>query len=1034
MSRDGGRAERRTASARRHVLTKNEVRAELNEVAARLERELFKTGGGSDRQTYNRWIKEIETYISQHHPSARYAWIAKTVLSDASRDLLERRPIRGAATYLPPMTFTPAASSRTHNGFLFAATLDRIDAIFRERVVEQAKGRSKDLETWAGLAFWSAISRSQLAMPAQLDALRDWLCEPGNRTSPGALARSSIRLIISPASTRGIFVGNQWADECRTALERVHHFYPDVLTLALLKRARSLLPDNRAPALEVAQCLRSALECKELPKIPALAQICQNARWLADTRPDFRISEAFLSTADGSRDNVGLDDVGHDMLFGTSYAQAFRQEEGLEPIKFPPLELIMNAGESVPPARQTFAQLSQILSRRKGKYSSTVAATAALEALCKAIEEGTRDAARGSIEHVLALWLLSLAKRSRKTVTLATYFSRIGAALHVALTEYRPRKLDPVTLYDIYESVLAHFFESSSTRMSARGCLSRFHSFAYGQGFFPQLLEEFAPGGNQFVRARALPFAKLHKVCERIKEVYPTWSEHLILATLIAYRGGLRAGEVGGLLETDIEPTQEPCLIVRPNRFSSIKSPSGRRIIPIGKLMLEHERQQLKKYTSRRSTDPAREPLFLQTVGGNHDARWISRAVTAVLKDVCGRDWTFHHLRHSAANNLLLALESDQCPATSALCEQITGWSAAQQASIRRSILADPDNAQLRYNGLAKFMGHADPAQTFRSYLHLVEVILSVKRAKACLNEDADMLAALHGKTPAWVRRLKTDRVLHDYVELGQKPTKQTSEQTARRPQPQEPVQPVQTSAQNALDFLYSYQEGRCEDSNLDKVADSRGLTLDEGRRILGAARAVASLKTAGGKFRFAKPARSSVQSGGKNAELQFNNALLLPQRHKGLERKRIQQIFANLHAAMERSPEAAATIRSATEIFIQTHYADRVALHLKEDQVKTLIEFSNLACINFERREGARRKKVRKPDQIANGDAKRRKRKPKTRFWWVLTTRRGARRGTRLLRTVGHGLAVSLLTAGEIHECTAARRARTPALTSESV
>jgi integrase len=1016
MSGEGGRQDRAEATKARNVRRCADIVVDLRQEAERREQEIFGEDTATPKGDYARWVVELQDYIACSYQGVdRYT--AQKELAALSRSLLDRRDLDSPVCDAP-MFVKPSQTTRPYKGFEFARKLDGIEKNFQERLMRACEDDARGAQTWTGLALWSAISRSQLNTPEHLNALINWLCQKeGGQFGRGVQGRTTIRLVIRPGSKDKVFLGNRWADADKTVLERVHYFYPDILTLVLLKRARARFEDQKVSSLDPHLCLRAALGGGERKDFPGIAKICANARWLADVRPNLRVSEAFLSVADGSLDNVGLDDAGHDLLFseGGKIGGALPSMRG--EVRKPEVKLTEPARRGA--VTPSFRQLQEILQKKDREYTKEAITAEHLGRLRDEIENGDAIERKGSIVHLLVSWLHHLAvKDELKTSTLATYFSRIGAPLYESLDELNPADLDPETLSEIFQSILGRVVHSS-TRADTRFCLKGFHRFACANGDLPPLRGDLGLGADQFVRARVLPLWQFRQVCAQLqKDRSAAEARVLIIAALIAYRGGLRAGEVLGLAGRDLLDSDHPWLLVRPNSFGRLKTLSGRRRIPIGQLLLPEERAALREYyRDGPSKWPRRAFLHDPWLGRSDKRSWISREVSEALKAVCGFDWTFHHLRHSAANNLLLALEGYKCEAASELCKQITGWSAENQKLICRSVAEYPDNAQSNYIALAGFMGHASPSHTFSSYLHLIEPIMALRRTKVSVAEDATLLAAALDRPLKWIEGRVTDGALHDALEGRLRHSGVQADNLECDEKPDEPevqVTPPLLRIEQRIyptdifDFLHEVE--RSPDTAIETVGPKYQIPGDIAVGYVSAARTIAALKTRGGKPRFEKPRDRSADP----EYLSF----LLPSPLRGNEGHLIRDAIERVRIVWNKSPESRAITKAALGVFLRRYYADSIHLRLSWPELESFRRFTELVGMRPEI------KAVKSRARSGSSDKEGRTR-PSRKYDIKWAIRPG--RGTRALAIVCHWLVIRLYSADQIREMASAPKTIAP-------
>jgi integrase len=212
--------------------------------------------------------------------------------------------------------------------------------------------------------------------------------------------------------------------------------------------------------------------------------------------------------------------------------------------------------------------------------------------------------------------------------------------------------------------------------------------------------------------------------------------QRAFLVGMLGFRCGLRRREIQMLWLRDIHPGNDPYLIVRPSRLASLKTSAAERRIPLGPLVPESELKLLLELAAHRKDALGDDPglLFAHT----HDPRvplpavTLFDPVTAAFQRIAGLDdpqFRFHHLRHSFANWLFLALlAADQpwlidrdLPMFSAYLLNLEQTKNIKDAFFPK-LLGTPRTPTRRNLYLVcALMGHLSPATTLKSYFHILD-------------------------------------------------------------------------------------------------------------------------------------------------------------------------------------------------------------------------------------------------------------------------------------------------------------------------
>lgn len=189
---------------------------------------------------------------------------------------------------------------------------------------------------------------------------------------------------------------------------------------------------------------------------------------------------------------------------------------------------------------------------------------------------------------------------------------------------------------------------------------------------------------------------------------------------ICGYRFGLRKSEAWGLTRGDwVSYGEQVIVLVRSNRYRSLKRPWSRRQVPLLSEMTEFERSIVNRYLAQSEsvhgvrTDMA---ILADSQGVLPSNKQAAALANIVLKQITGHPkLSLHHLRHSFANRTALALLNCDIGWSDAL-----GWGKDNRQKIRQLLLGTEKGQRRTTWALARLLGHMGGRTTFRSYLHFM--------------------------------------------------------------------------------------------------------------------------------------------------------------------------------------------------------------------------------------------------------------------------------------------------------------------------
>ncbi|WP_159433100.1 site-specific integrase [Thiohalospira halophila] len=259
-----------------------------------------------------------------------------------------------------------------------------------------------------------------------------------------------------------------------------------------------------------------------------------------------------------------------------------------------------------------------------------------------------------------------------------------------------------------------------------------------------------------------------------------------ILMAVLGYYAGMRRSEVAGLRIGDLEGPPSWDLVIRPHSLRRLKSQSAARVAPLNALLPTRHLQRLIRWweVQRQAADDLgkdwREWLLFdpirpaEGVTGNDKGErrpeqqkgWIHRGgdymrrIREALYRVTGDPGLrFHHLRHSFANRLLLAMWQAECdradedtrttetsdPLNEPLPEWARGWIGQEPWSLRSQLLGESSAQRRSLMAIARMLGHSSPDITMGHYIHLADLVLSRAMRRLTPTVPEPILTALTG-------------------------------------------------------------------------------------------------------------------------------------------------------------------------------------------------------------------------------------------------------------------------------------------------
>lgn len=339
-------------------------------------------------------------------------------------------------------------------------------------------------------------------------------------------------------------------------------------------------------------------------------------------------------------------------------------------------------------------------------------------ALENAMREGIDQCASPALL-LLAQWILHLARIERREaprpVSLRRYWTALAWRFNCELPEFDLLLADEDELTEAYTRVLL-----SNEKQAGPYALERLGHF---HNWLARTFDVETPAWEEL--PLALPglgvspgFIAPQEYLESFQQLLSNPAPDLetalsaALVLLLAYRFGLRRREALYLTRDDWEEAGERIVItVRANRWRRLKSEASRRQVPLVFSLTRLERETIARamalYATRHGTNHCH--LLHSFTAAEH----VSSAIRQVLKQVTGNPCiTLHHARHSAAN--LVALTA------TGIAPGSWNWPEFSHSSDIQLLGGKFSTSRRHAWAIARFLGHASPTTTCKSYLHFI--------------------------------------------------------------------------------------------------------------------------------------------------------------------------------------------------------------------------------------------------------------------------------------------------------------------------
>lgn len=508
----------------------------------------------------------------------------------------------------------------------------------------------------------------------------------------------------------------------------IRRFYPDTLTLGLIHIATGIVKTTHETLNEdivwklILNRLESVSPNQRPCEIKSLERFAEGALAITETLDGVELPQSLIEVARGNLESSSLRPE-HQML----WMQNLSAKTSKQPIPF------FSSSSSHSSQSKTRNRVRSIdgyirsidhalRPKDRGVKRGKSAALAELNEI--------RSAETDDNFRVFTLWLID--SQDRLVVSsLKRYFEEIKFVWFLNTYDQVLEDLTEEEWIDLYEK-MAETKDDPKARNYLLGRLKSLHEFLEKAINAPNLNRFFADTTSTKVRNRIRTglisnqaFAGMLQRIDCITDLDQHTIDGLKVLLILAIRTGMRRGELLKLRMQDVENSADRWIFVRENRYGSNKTYSALRRIPIQILLVGGEFEQFQRYLGARiSRNDGNKNILLfsmpTTPSMPFDGNRISDLVKRLLVEQGLQDLSFHHLRHTAITNLMLAIEG-----IPQLIEQLTPYSTAMALRIRKTIysLNEAINRD-RYWSLSALVGHLTPETTFSNYIHVADLII----------------------------------------------------------------------------------------------------------------------------------------------------------------------------------------------------------------------------------------------------------------------------------------------------------------------
>lgn len=329
-----------------------------------------------------------------------------------------------------------------------------------------------------------------------------------------------------------------------------------------------------------------------------------------------------------------------------------------------------------------------------------------------------------------------------------TYYTRIAEPFLTHALQYIDADEDVNDLLTkIYQQIIsntrladeANQPEFKKSKDQTIRMLKRFHTFQQIVFQAEDFELEFIASQSR-PRARIISHTAFQVILKKLNQLLHDQSisdhHYKLLKTIyiLAYRTGMRINEILGLRVKDIEGFDQLSIWTQPYGSKKqgdqhlLKTDSAERIVPAYALLKDDEYQFFSDFVVEKRLENKKSLYLFSNL--NENKKLNKHTVTVPLKLILNQvfkehHYSFHSFRHTTANHLSLLLNCEYAP----LVQKLTDYSEDEYEKIRDELLQN-QHGQNHWFVIAHLLGHIEPVETFKSYIHLSYLIAGQKLLK----------------------------------------------------------------------------------------------------------------------------------------------------------------------------------------------------------------------------------------------------------------------------------------------------------------
>ena len=601
-----------------------------------------------------------------------------------------------------------------------------------------------DVDVLIGLLLFFAASIGGLSSKDKLQGLVTALAEDKPLSSEDDTGQVYINLRYKS------YLRNKRQGDCEYTEGR---WYMDALGLGL---AEKILRSNDKETVLVSlqkddrliNCINKSIKFCGVDdyKYKTLAAFCKVAPVILENTPEIECSELLFEYMVGRVKSVALNHA----HYGSFISNPRKPDDVYDFIKFKNKSRSKSQGvRQYISTGEIYNSISRALTKKVKKLTK--------DELVKRLHELDKSKWPWFAILLVDFYLNKLETTAQEPSSIRTFHGTLSSLFLYNMDEIDNKSVVEDELLDHYEKLVDKKKTQNSKHQFWR-LITHIQAFAESEDILPVIedMPKFRKNG-QFVRAGIISeqaFLILRQCIREMTGLDPASKQSLEMMVIMAYRTGMRIGELVKAKVKDIEISEEMWCLIRENEYGTNKSFSAKRKLPVKVLLCGNEKELFKQYLGQRRAlcDGTNELLF--SIDGASYIPWDSSEVSALisrmLRDITGNnDYTFHHLRHSAISRLHLIFEEEW-----SLVERLSSYSEMQAREIRDFILGKGTVKKEKYWELACLGGHESPDTTLRVYCHFCDLIISERIRRANFHFSITALRQLTSLTSNKLSRI----------------------------------------------------------------------------------------------------------------------------------------------------------------------------------------------------------------------------------------------------------------------------------------